>query len=93
MLDQIDRNTPKDKQLLAMKALDSRLAEIGGGGYVGLGFKLRGLKACGFDDHGWPNPLQKLVAYQKAIEILNQLGDNATAENFMQAASSVNQVL
>jgi hypothetical protein len=87
MLDQIDRDTPKDRQLLAMKAVDSRLAELGGGGYVGLGFKLKGLKACGFDDHGRPDPLQKLVAYQKSIEILNQLGDNATAEGFIQATT------
>jgi hypothetical protein len=87
MLEQIDRDTPKEQQLLAMKAADSRLAELGGGGYVGLAFKLKGLKACGFDDRGRPDPAQKFAAYQKAIAILIQLGDGATAESFIQAAA------
>jgi hypothetical protein len=87
MIEQIGRDTPKEKQLLAMKAVDSRLAELGGGGYVGLAFKLKGLSACGFDDRGRPDPAQKLAAYQKAIAILNQLGDGAAAESFIQAAT------
>ena len=88
MLEQFDCDTPKEKQLLAMKAVDSRLAELGGGGYVGLAFKLKGLKACGFDDRGRPDPVQKIVAYQKAIAILNQLGDQATAEGFIHLATA-----
>lgn len=89
MLEQIDRDTPKEQQQLAMKAVDSRLAGLGGGGYVGLAFKLKGLKACGFDDRGRPDPVQKLAAYQKAIAILNHLGDGATAETFIQATAQV----
>lgn len=83
MFEQFDRDTPKEAQLLAMKAVDSRLVQLGGGGYSGLGFKLKALKACGFDDQGRPDPLQKIAAYQKAIAILNELGDEATGEGFM----------
>jgi hypothetical protein len=88
MIEQIDRSASKEQQLLAMKAVDSRLAELGGGGYIGLAFKLKVLKACGFDDRGRPDPGLKLAAYQKAIAILNQLGDGATAETFLQAATA-----
>jgi hypothetical protein len=87
MIEQIDRNTEKEKQLLVMKATDSRLAELGGGGYIGLAFKLKALKACGFDDGGRPDPARKMAAYQKAIALLNQLGDGATADQFIRAST------
>lgn len=90
MLEQIDREIPKDVLQAAMKAVDSRLVAIGGGSYAGLGFKLKALAACGFEDKGRPDPPKKLAAYQKAIGILNQLGDGASMENFLQAASSPN---
>lgn len=87
MLEPFDRDTPKEQQLAAMKAADSRLAALGGGGYIGLAFKLKGLQACGFDDRGRPDPAQKMAAYQKAIAILNQLGEEATAEAFIAATA------
>jgi hypothetical protein len=88
MLALFDNDTPKEEQLAAMKAVDSRLAELGGGGYVGLAFKIKGLMACGFEERGRPNPVQKIAAYQKAIAILNQLGNEATKETFIALATT-----
>ena len=87
MIEQIDREVDKERQLQSMRAADARLAELGGGGYIGLAFKLKAIRACGFDDRGRPDPAQKLGAYQKAIAILNQLGDGATADKFIEAAA------
>lgn len=88
MLEPIDRNTPREKQLSTMKAIDLRLMALGGGGYVGLAFKIKGLLACGFDDQGRPDSVKKLAAYQKASAILNQQGEGATAESFIAAAKN-----
>ena len=85
MLDPIDKDTPKDALQLAMKAVDARLVALGGGSYGGLGFKLRALTACGFEDRGRPDPAKKLAAYQKAIVILNGLAEDADGEAFLKA--------
>ena len=54
MFPEIDAAMTRDELAAATKAVDSRLVALGGGAYAGLGFKLKALKAAGFDDRGPP---------------------------------------
>ena len=85
MLEPINSAMPKEALQLAMKAVDAQLVALGGGSYGGLGFKLRALAACGFEDRGRPDPAKKLAAYQKAIVTLNGLAEDADGEAFLKA--------
>lgn len=60
--------------------IDGELERLGGGGWDGFSFKVRVLKAMGYDvDHPPEFPV-RMQAYNQIAESLNRLGTNVSAK-------------
>lgn len=62
--------------------IESELERIGGGGWDGFGFRVRVLKAVGYDVDFPPSDQVKIAAYNKVADILNSLPEPRTKIGF-----------
>ncbi|MBL8486088.1 MAG: hypothetical protein JNK22_03270 [Rhodocyclaceae bacterium] len=88
MFPEIDAAMTRDELAAATRAVDSRLVALGGGAYAGLGFKLKALKAAGFDDRGPPVSPARLAAYARLARVLNTQGEAATMDSVIAALAA-----
>ena len=88
MFPEIDAAMTRDELAAATKAVDSRLVALGGGAYAGLGFKLKALKAAGFDDRGPPASPARLAAYARLARVLDAQGEAATMDSVIAALAA-----
>jgi len=64
--------------------IEGALSELGGPGWDGFGFKVRVLKALGYDvDEKHSADAIKIRAYNSAADAINKLGSNITAEKLL----------
>lgn len=60
--------------------IENELERLGGGGWDGFGFKVRVLKAMGYDVDHPPSFPERMRAYNQIASCLNRLGGAASAQ-------------